>query len=276
MEAYVFMAENNERSGFPSLGFPASQGFPAQQGFPTASGFPAMGGFPSTTVTSNDENNKAETEAAKVVVDEPKAGTPPKNVRYFEGTTKLNKTETKHAWNEFGGERLATYEKDGSSFITRIIERESKKSGVYFKLEERLTRDADGYGVIAWRIDLGSIVRRRPPKQKFQEAWRDSILAKVREVVADGVGVAAASRSLAEELGVSFSTMRANLWVADKWSRGETTTFLPHRSMIRSIFELMCELGKEKETLQSLVAYSKAVKKPSEYVAEILREYDLM
>ena len=259
------MADNYDKNEVQkTMGFPSIQGFPA----PT-SGFPAMGGFPNSgfpTLQAEEEPDK----------DEPKAGTTPKNVRYFEGVNKLNKTETKYAWDEFGGERLATYEEDGSGFITRIIERASKKTGVYFKLVERLTKDADGYGTIDWRIDLGAVVRRKPPKQQFQESWSGPILASVREVIVDGTNVSAASRALAESLDVSFSTMRANLWVADKWSRGETTTFLPHRSMIRPIFELMCELGKKDETLEALVGYSEAVKKPSAFVVEILKEHGLM
>lgn len=286
------MVDNNEKGGFPTGGFPASQGFPTQKGFSVApaTGFPAMGGFPSSGFPSmkaeetveETVNNTAEDKAKETakntakdttnhVEDGPKAGNVPKNVKYFDGMTKLNKTDTNNTWKEFGGDRLATVEKDGSAFITRIVERESKKSGVYFKLVERLTRDADGYGVIAWRIDLGAVARRKPSKQKFDESWHDSILVKVREVVADGVPVATASKQLSAELGVSFSTMRANLWVADKWAKGETTTFLPHRSMIKSIFNLLCELGKKEETLASLEAYCKAVVKPSEFVLDIMK-----
>ena len=190
--------------------------------------------------------------------------------KYFDGMTKLNKTDTNNEWKEFGGDGLATVEKDGSAYITRIIERESKKSNIKFELVERLTKDADGYGVISWRLDLGAKARKLS-KQKFDDAWHDAILSKVRAVVADGEGVASASRKLAEELGVSFSTMRANLWVADKWSRGETTTFLPHRSMIKPIFNLMCELGKKEQVLASMVAYSKAVPKPSAFIVAILK-----
>lgn len=279
---------DNGKVGFPTFGgFPATSGFPAQKGFPAA-GFPAVGGFPSSgfpAVTADaaddaedyDEMDNTPEEMEQTTQDNgPKEGTAPRNVKYYEGVNKLNKTSTNRAWQEFGGDRLAAFENDGSAYIIRTIERASKKTGVYFKLTERLSKDVEGYGVIAWRIELGAVVRRKPAKQKFDEAWGGAILAKVRAVVADGVGVAAASRQLADELGVSFSTMRANLWVADKWSRGETTTFLPHRSMIRPIFELMCELGKRDETLTSMVAYSKAVRKPSEYVVEILRENGLM
>lgn len=253
------MSENNVKSGFPaSMGFPATTGFPQQGGQLSSKGFPAM--------------DLADASAAAEASDGAKEGNIPKNVKYFDGITKLNKTDTSNSWKEFGGERLATYEPDGSAYITRIIERESKKSGVYFKVVERLTKDADGYGVIAWRIDLGAVARRKPTKQKFEDSWHDAILLKVKAVVADGEGVASAARKLADELGVSFSTMRANLWVADKWSRGEMTTFLPHRSMIKSIFGLLCDLGKREETLASMEAYCKAVSKPSEFVLEIMRE----
>lgn len=267
------MAENLDKK---TMGFPSVQGFPApaSKGFPApTTGFPAIGGFASSGFPSLQAEDIEEEDNGK---DEPKAGTIPKNVRFFEGVNRLNKTETKYAWEEFGGERLATYEEDGSGFITRVIERASKKTGVYFKLTERLTKDADGYGSIDWRIELGAVVRRKPPKQEFQTEWGDAILASVRKVVADGVNVSAAARELAESLDVSFSTMRANLWVADKWSRGETTTFLPHRFMIRPIFELMCELGKKQETLQALIGYSKSVKKPSTFVVEILEENGIM
>ena len=260
------MTDNKDKkivsTGFPSTGFPAvsNLGFPAK-----ATGFPASTGF---SVLSADED--------EVDTDEPQPGKAPRDVKYFEGVNKLNKTETKYAWTEFGGERLATYEDDGSGYITRVIERASKKTGVYFKITELLTKDADGYGTIDWRIELGTVMRRKPAKQKFEEAWSDSILESVRSVIADGENVSAAARKLAEELGVSFSTMRANIWVADKWSRGETTTFLPHRTMIKPIFNLMCELGKEEETLEALIGYSKAVKKPSSYVEEIMEEHGLM
>jgi hypothetical protein len=207
----------------------------------------------------------------KEQANEPKKGRAPKDGKYFDGQTKLNKTDTNNAWKEFGGDRLATVEKDGSTYITRIIERESKKNNVCFKLVERLTKYADGYGDISWRIDLG-VMGRKPPKQKFDESWHDAILVKVREVVTDDVGVGVAAKSLADELGVSFSTMRGNLWVADKWSKGETTTFLPHRSMIKPIFNLLCELGKKEQVLASMVAYSKAVPKPSEFIVIVLKE----
>lgn len=275
------MADNLDKN-VQKMGFPAAQvqGFPApSKGFPApATGFPAIGGFASSGFPSLQAEDIEEDVDNVTAVDdgEPKAGTVPKNVRFFEGVNRLNKTETKYAWEEFGGERLATYEEDGSGFITRIIERASKKTGVYFKLTERLIKDAEGYGSIEWRIELGAVVRRKPPKQEFQTAWGDDILASVRKVVAEGANVSTAARELAEALDVSFSTMRANLWVADKWSRGETTTFLPHRSMIRPIFELMCELGKKQETLQALIGYSKSVKKPSTFVVEILKENGVM
>ncbi|MBC2457171.1 hypothetical protein [Clostridium beijerinckii] len=207
-----------------------------------------------------------------MVNEEAKRGRVTKDVRYYDGETKLNKTETNNAWEEFGGDRLATVEKDGSSFITRIIERESKKNNVHFEYVERLTKYADGYGVIAWRIDLRTAAASRPPKRKFEGAWHDAILAKVREVVVDGISIGNASRSLATELGVSFSSTRTYLWVVGKWSRGETATFLPHRSMIKPIFNLLCELGKKEQVLASMVAYSKAVTKPDKHIIEILKE----
>lgn len=206
-----------------------------------------------------------------MVNDEAKRGLVPRDVKYYDGVTKLNKTETNNAWKEFGGDSLATVEKDGSAFITRIIERESKKSNISVKFVECLTKYADGYGDISWRIDLGAIAR-KPPKQKFDESWHDAILAKVRAVVTDGAGVGATAKSLADELGVSYNSMRGNLWVADKWAKGETTTFLPYRSMIKPIFNLLCELGKKEQVLASMIAYSKAVPKPSEHIVVILKE----
>ena len=75
---------------------------------------------------------------------------------------------------------------------------------MYFKLIERLTKDADGYGSIDWRIELGAVGAVSHLKE-FQETWRDPILASVREVVADGL-MYLALRKLAESLDVPFST----------------------------------------------------------------------
>lgn len=201
------------------------------------------------------------------------AGKAPKTPRFYEGSVKLNKSGTKDAWTEFGGDKLAVFEPDGSAYILRVIERESRKNlGIYFKLVEKLIRKVDGYGSIAWRLDLGAVVCHKPTMNKFDEAWAPAILNKVHEVVVNGVPSYTASKALADELGVSFRTMRANLWIADKWARGETSSFLPHRSMIRPIFDLLCELGKKDMALSSMRAYCTQVTKPSEHVLTILRE----
>ena len=160
------MVENLDKK---TMGFPSVQGFPApaSKGFPApATGFPAIGGFVSSGFPSLQAEDIEEEDNGK---DEPKAGTIPKNVRFFEGVNRLNKTETKYAWEEFGGERLATYEEDGRGFITRIIEIASKNTGVYFK-HRASTKDVDGYGSIDWRIEQ-CVVRRKPPKQEFQTEW---------------------------------------------------------------------------------------------------------
>lgn len=252
--------EKNATDGVQTggVGSSALTGFPKVEGFP-----PIPEGFP---VLSFPDMLQDDGQAV------PKEGTAPKNVKFFEGVTRLNKGETGYAWNEFGGDKMAAPDGD-RSFITRIIEHESKKNGVRIKLVERLTREADGYGSISWRLDIGAVARRKPPKNPFDVAWHPFILDKVRDVVANGMTVAAASKALADELGVSFSTIRANLWVADKWARGESTSFLPNRSMIKPIFELLCELGKKDKALESLAAYCKEVKKPSEYVLAVLGEH---
>jgi hypothetical protein len=236
----------------------------ATQGDSPLVGFPE-GGFPLTEFPAMSLMDQTQ-------ADIPKEGAIPRNVRFYEGTSRLNKSEMNYAWKEFGGDSHAVTENDGSSYITRIIERESKKNGVYFKLTERLVRAMDGYGTIVWRVEFGAIVRRRSAKAKFEELWAPNILNKVRDVVIGGVAVSVASKELAASLGVPFSTIRANLWVANKWAKGETTTFLPHRSMIESIFDLLVDLGFKDQTIQSMKGYCSEVPKPSEHVLAVLRK----
>jgi hypothetical protein len=195
-----------------------------------------------------------------------------KQPKTLTGDGKLNKTATAYAWKEFGGDAAAVFEEDGDAYITRVIERESKKSGDYFKLVEKLTRGANGYGSVAWTLTIGAVARRNPPKQLFDTHWEPVILRKVREVVAEGAPVTATSKALARELGVSYGVIRANVWVADKWARGVYTTFLPHRAMIRPIFDLLCELGKGSEALSAIRAYVTQASKPPEVMLAIIAD----
>ena len=197
--------------------------------------------------------------------------------KVFEGLLKLNKTDTVAVWKEFGGEPLAVLEPDGNAYILRKIEYETRKKGqqggIRFILSEKLTRNKKGYGFISWQLTIGSITRRKPPKIKFQENWSEPILKKVRDVIENGTVVTTAAKILADDLGIPYSTIRANLWVANKWAKGEATSFLPHRSMIRPIFDLLCELGKRDMVLISLSWHCTAVKKPAESVLAILNEF---
>ena len=202
-----------------------------------------------------------------------KMGKAPKTPVLYEGATNLNKSTTNAKWKEFGGDNSAVDETDGSKSITRIVEHESKTNKVSMKLTEKLTRNIDGYGTILWQLSVGATAGRSPAKNKYDENWQPSILAKIREVVADGVTVLAASKALANELGISHNTIRANIWVADKWAKGETVTFLPHRSLVKPICDLLCELGKKDMMLASLNAYCAAVENPNKSVTDVLDEY---
>lgn len=240
-------------SGEKEKTFPVSTGF---GGFPAIKGFPSVSGFPAETPANI-----------------PKEGKAPKNLKFFEGSDKLNKTETRYAWREFGGDKIAVFESDGRAYVTRIIERESKKSGAYFKLTEKLVRDGTGHGILSWRLELGAVVRRKPAKTKFDEGWKGAILARVRAIAFGSSTVTSASKDLAEELGVSYSTVRATLWVSDKWIKGERSAFLPHKYMIRPIFDLLCELGKKEQVLSSLKTYCAETTKPSKIVLDLLDDH---
>lgn len=107
----------------------------------------------------------------------------PKAEQVFEGETSLTKAETVSAWAEFGGDKLAVFEEDGSATILRETERQAKKTGVCFKLTEQIARDIKGRSVISWKLEVKTGIRRRKPTQKrFQAEWQEPILAKIREV----------------------------------------------------------------------------------------------
>jgi hypothetical protein len=195
-----------------------------------------------------------------------------KKPKHYRGTTRLNKKEVNEMWVEFKGDVEGIHDLDGSAVVKRTIERMSRKDGLYCNFVEKLTRNANGYGSISWSIEIGFVKRRNPPKNKFDPAWQAAILAKIREIVVNDAPVHASCKALGKELGVSFPTIRANLWVADKWARGISSNFLPHRSMIRPIYDLLCELGKKDMVLSSLSAYTAGTKKASKHVLDILNE----
>ncbi|GHU95984.1 hypothetical protein FACS1894208_09790 [Clostridia bacterium] len=278
------MSEDIKRNFGNFGGFGTPQG-----GFSVTAGFPNVG-FPSTAptadpaVTKPKAPAKSDTPAKRAQSTKPstaiKVVTPAeallasaKKAKAYDGVQKLTKAETVSAWKEFGGDPLAVYESDGSARIIRVIARESKKSGGSFNLTETLTRELDGHGNISWRLVTGVIAKRKAPTQKFDENWETAILQKVREVVVGGAPVFSTAKALAAELGVSFSVVRANLWTAEKWARGEAPSFLPHRSMIRPIVALLCELGKRDEVIASLTAYCNSTTKPSVFVTAVLDDY---
>jgi hypothetical protein len=197
-------------------------------------------------------------------------GTRVKQPKTFQGVDKLNKTNTAYAWKEFGGDAAAVFIEGGGAYIVREIARESKKSGGYFKLVEKLERVAGGAGTISWTLTTGAVARRKPTQHKFDVSWKPAILRKIREVVSDGAAVTASSKALARELDVPYSTLRANIWVADRWARGASTTFLPHREMIRPIFDLLCELGKKQNALSAIKAYPGGASKLPEALSSII------
>ena len=190
----------------------------------------------------------------------------------MEGSTALNKRDTSSEWAVFGGNKEAITGADGSLFIGRVIERTSKADGLAFRLTEKLIKYADGYGKLDWKYEYVAVARRNPAKVGFSPDWQQGLLVAIRKVV-EGAPVSATIKKLGEELSIPYKSLRPSVWTASKWAKGETTSFLPHRSMVRPIFELLCEMGKKDEALASLTGYCSVVPKPSASVLEVLSEY---